>query len=212
VPSLRLCEFFDRVVIGKLDLTIFRSRTPWAFTPSPTGVMIAMDLAYNLCRLMAIGSRVWNPHSTSYGQDHEGGIRLVTFCVSVFGRSSAVFFGAYRAVLKQSGILLSNAICISWLLNKCCRITRNFLEPNYMYAVIWFSRLTLKLTSHTGFVDDTNVYRVTIHKTFEGNLTTKPISKFFCFSSIIRADHSFQTALSSSSTPARVNFLEDYPH
>ncbi|KAH0910502.1 LOW QUALITY PROTEIN: hypothetical protein HID58_033823 [Brassica napus] len=26
------------------------------------------------------------------------------------------------------------------------------------------------------YVDDTNVYRVTIHKTFEGNLTTKPIS------------------------------------
>jgi pre-mRNA-processing factor 8 len=25
-------------------------------------------------------------------------------------------------------------------------------------------------------VDDTNVYRVTIHKTFEGNLTTKPIN------------------------------------
>lgn len=28
----------------------------------------------------------------------------------------------------------------------------------------------------TWFVDDTNVYRVTIHKTFEGNLTTKPIN------------------------------------
>jgi pre-mRNA-processing factor 8 len=26
------------------------------------------------------------------------------------------------------------------------------------------------------FVDDTNVYRVTIHKTFEGNLTTKPFN------------------------------------
>lgn len=26
------------------------------------------------------------------------------------------------------------------------------------------------------FVDDTNVYRVVIHKTFEGNLTTKPIN------------------------------------
>lgn len=26
------------------------------------------------------------------------------------------------------------------------------------------------------FVDDTNVYRVTVHKTFEGNLTTKPIN------------------------------------
>eukprot|EP00826_Nyctotherus_ovalis_P046257 TRINITY_DN5203_c0_g2_i2.p2 TRINITY_DN5203_c0_g2~~TRINITY_DN5203_c0_g2_i2.p2 ORF type:complete len:251 (-),score=75.87 TRINITY_DN5203_c0_g2_i2:238-990(-) len=28
----------------------------------------------------------------------------------------------------------------------------------------------------TWFVDDTNVYRVIIHKTFEGNLTTKPIN------------------------------------
>jgi pre-mRNA-processing factor 8 len=26
------------------------------------------------------------------------------------------------------------------------------------------------------FVDNTNVYRVTIHKTYEGNLTTKPIN------------------------------------
>lgn len=26
------------------------------------------------------------------------------------------------------------------------------------------------------FVDDTNVHRVTIHKTFEGNLTSKPIN------------------------------------
>jgi pre-mRNA-processing factor 8 len=30
-------------------------------------------------------------------------------------------------------------------------------------------------------VDDTNVYRVTIHKTFEGNLTTKPINGEFAF-------------------------------
>ncbi|KAB7501360.1 hypothetical protein Anas_11766 [Armadillidium nasatum] len=29
------------------------------------------------------------------------------------------------------------------------------------------------------FVDVTNVYRVTIHKTFEGNLTTKPINFHF---------------------------------
>lgn len=32
------------------------------------------------------------------------------------------------------------------------------------------------LTQFVRFVDDTNVYRVTIHKTFEGNLTTKPIN------------------------------------
>jgi pre-mRNA-processing factor 8 len=31
-------------------------------------------------------------------------------------------------------------------------------------------------TQRIWFVDDTNVYRVTIHKTFEGNLTTKPIN------------------------------------
>lgn len=45
--------------------------------------------------------------------------------------------------------------------------------------------LTQKLWARAGelfsnqiiwFVDDTNVYRVTIHKTFEGNLTTKPIN------------------------------------
>ena len=36
------------------------------------------------------------------------------------------------------------------------------------------------------FVDDTNVYRVTIHKTFEGNLTTKPINgDFFAFPALI---------------------------
>jgi len=175
--------------------------------PSPTGVMIGMDLAYNLWS--AYGN--WfpgyeTPHSTSYGQDHEGESGLSRSAWAYSERSSAVFFGAYRAVLKQSGILLSNAICISWLLNKCCRITRNFSRTKlYVRRYLIFS-VDSELTSHTGFVDDTNVYRVTIHKTFEGNLTTKPISKFFCFSSIIKGWPLFQTALSSSSTPARVNF------
>lgn len=41
----------------------------------------------------------------------------------------------------------------------------------------------MSLTFDIGFVDDTNVYRVTIHKTFEGNLTTKPISKHYFHSS-----------------------------
>ena len=57
----------------------------------------------------------------------------------------------------------------------CCRgqhMPRDYLSPlcplqNYgelfSNQIIWF-------------VDDTNVYRVTIHKTFEGNLTTKPIN------------------------------------
>lgn len=40
----------------------------------------------------------------------------------------------------------------------------NFLSTNNQPSVVF------------RFVDDTNVYRVTIHKTFEGNLTTKPIN------------------------------------
>ena len=37
----------------------------------------------------------------------------------------------------------------------------------------------MQLNLHAGFIDNTNVYCVTIHKTFEGNLTTKPISMRF---------------------------------
>ena len=45
----------------------------------------------------------------------------------------------------------------------------------------WLEQFWFSLDSWAGmqiiwFVDDTNVYRVTIHKTFEGNLTTKPIN------------------------------------
>ena len=64
----------------------------------------------------------------------------------------------------------------------------------YRYILLFFSGLQLYSSEPTEpylssqnygelfsnqiiwFVDDTNVYRVTIHKTFEGNLTTKPIN------------------------------------
>lgn len=48
--------------------------------------------------------------------------------------------------------------------------------------VLYFSYLCVILLFYANFfflvrfVDDTNVYRVTIHKTFEGNLTTKPVN------------------------------------
>ena len=47
-------------------------------------------------------------------------------------------------------------------LRDCCVTLQNYGEL-FSNQIIWF-------------VDDTNVYRVTIHKTFEGNLTTKPIN------------------------------------
>jgi len=48
------------------------------------------------------------------------------------------------------------------LSNLLLRVLQNYGEL-FSNQIIWF-------------VDDTNVYRVTIHKTFEGNLTTKPIN------------------------------------
>lgn len=42
-------------------------------------------------------------------------------------------------------------------------------------SIVWILILFL-LAFSIWFVDDTQVYRVTIHKTFEGNLTTKPIN------------------------------------
>lgn len=54
-----------------------------------------------------------------------------------------------------------------------------------MPLAVAFSSLCMHMMQNYGelfsnqiiwFVDDTNVYRVTIHKTFEGNLTTKPIN------------------------------------
>lgn len=53
------------------------------------------------------------------------------------------------------------------------------------------------------FVDDTNVYRVTIHKTFEGNLTTKPINgAIFIFN-----PRTGQLFLKVSSCPLSILFL-----
>ena len=50
---------------------------------------------------------------------------------------------------------------VSWLLRPYLN-SQNYGEL-FSSQIIWF-------------VDDTNVYRVTIHKTFEGNLTTKPVN------------------------------------
>jgi hypothetical protein len=53
------------------------------------------------------------------------------------------------------------------------------------------------------FVDDTNVYRVTIHKTFEGNLTTKPINgAIFIFNPRTGMAYSVQQSLASATVPS----------
>ena len=49
------------------------------------------------------------------------------------------------------------------------------MSDRYMFQLC-INSPRLRLILVIWFADDTNVYRVTIHKTFEGNLTTKPIN------------------------------------
>jgi|SRR5579871_2261454 len=105
---------------------------------SPTGVMIAIDLAYNL-------------HSA-------------------FGN----WFPSCKPLIQQAMVKIMKANPALYVL--CERIRKGLqlysTEPNlssqnygelFSNQIIWF-------------FDDTNVYRITIHKTYEGNLTTKPIN------------------------------------
>ena len=73
----------------------------------------------------------------------------------------------------------------------------------------------MQLTLHAGFVDNTNVYRVTIHKTFEGNLTTKPISmRFKNLHHSIGPDSDclFRRCHLYLQSSLRPTFLENHPH
>uniref|UniRef100_A0A804JX52 PRP8 domain-containing protein n=1 Tax=Musa acuminata subsp. malaccensis TaxID=214687 RepID=A0A804JX52_MUSAM len=87
--------------------------------PAPTGVMIGLDLAYNL-------------HS-AFGNWFPGSKPLLAQAMNKIMKSNPALY-----VLRE-------------------RIRKG------LHQIKWF-------------VDDTNVYRVTIHRTFEGNLTTKPIN------------------------------------
>ncbi|CAF2148635.1 unnamed protein product [Rotaria magnacalcarata] len=96
--------------------------------PSSTGVMIGIDLAYNLHS--ALGN----------------------------------WFSGCKPLIQQAMAKIMKANPALYVLRE--RIRKGELFSN---QIIWF-------------VDDTNVYRVTIHKTYEGNLTTKSInSAIFIF-------------------------------
>ncbi|KAF8596751.1 pre-mRNA-processing-splicing factor [Ceratobasidium sp. AG-I] len=109
--------------------------------PSPTGVMIGMDLAYNL----------WS----AYGNWFPGMKPLVQQAMSKIMKANPALHVLRERVRK--GLQLYSSEPTEPYLN-----SQNYSEL-FSNQIIWF-------------VDDTNVYRVTIHKTFEGNLTTKPIN------------------------------------
>merc|ERR550517_1385172 len=109
--------------------------------PSPTGVLIAVDLAYNL-------------HS-GFGNWFPGCKPLIQQAMAKIMKANPALY-VLRERIRKGLQLYSSEPTEPYL------SSQNYGEL-FSNQIIWF-------------VDDTNVYRVTIHKTFEGNLTTKPIN------------------------------------
>ena len=109
--------------------------------PSPTGTLIAIDIAYNL-------------HS-AFGNYFPGSKPLIQQAMAKIMKSNPALY-VLRERIRKGLQLYSSEPTEPYL------SSQNYGEL-FSNQIIWF-------------VDDTNVYRVTIHKTFEGNLTTKPIN------------------------------------
>ncbi|OXB40064.1 pre-mRNA-processing-splicing factor 8 [Cryptococcus neoformans] len=109
--------------------------------PSPTGNLIAIDLAYNLY--------------SAYGCYFPGLKPLLQQAMAKIMKANPALYVLRERIRK--GLQLYSSEPTEPYLN-----SSNYSEL-FSNQIIWF-------------VDDTNVYRVTVHKTFEGNLTTKPIN------------------------------------
>lgn len=109
--------------------------------PSPTGSLIAIDLAYNLY--------------SGYGSWFPGCKPLMQQAMAKIIKANPALY-VLRERIRKGLQLYSSEPTEPYL------SSQNYGEL-FSNQIIWF-------------VDDTNVYRVTIHKTFEGNLTTKPIN------------------------------------
>ncbi|KAI3935633.1 hypothetical protein MKW98_022641 [Papaver atlanticum] len=109
--------------------------------PSPTGVMIGIDLAYNL-------------HS-AFGNWFPGSKPLLAQAMNKIMKSNPALY-VLRERIRKGLQLYSSEPTEPYL------SSQNYGEI-FSNQIIWFA-------------DDTNVYRITMHKTFEGNLTSKPIN------------------------------------
>ena len=109
--------------------------------PSATGLMIGIDLAYNLY--------------SAYGQYFPGLKTLVQQAMAKIMKANPALYVLRERIRKGLQLYASES-------------NQEFLNSQN-YSELFSNQVQL-------FIDDTNVYRVTIHKTFEGNLTTKPIN------------------------------------
>lgn len=138
--------------------------------PSPTGVMIGVDLAYNL-------------HS-AFGNWFPGVKPLIIQAMAKIMKANPAMYVLRERIRKArpSPVLSLQSLCAKTtglVPDSSCVFLQGLQlyssEPTEPYLS---SQNYGELFSNQiiWFVDDTNVYRVTIHKTFEGNLTTKPIN------------------------------------
>ncbi|KAI9041213.1 U4/U6-U5 snRNP complex subunit PRP8 [Aspergillus affinis] len=109
--------------------------------PSATGLMIGVDLAYNLY--------------SAYGQYFPGLKTLIQQAMAKIMKANPALYVLRERIRKGLQLYASES-------------NQEFLNSQN-YSELFSPQIQL-------FIDDTNVYRVTIHKTFEGNLTTKPIN------------------------------------
>ena len=109
--------------------------------PSATGLMIGVDLAYNLY--------------SAYGQYFPGLKTLTQQAMAKIMKANPALYVLRERIRKGLQLYASES-------------NQEFLNSQN-YSELFSPQIQL-------FIDDTNVYRVTIHKTFEGNLTTKPIN------------------------------------
>lgn len=109
--------------------------------PSPTGVMVGIDLAYNMY--------------DAYGNWFNGLKPLMQNSMKTIMRANPALYVLRERIRKGLQIYQSN-------------VQEPFLNSSN-YAELFNNDSKL-------FVDDTNVYRVTVHKTFEGNVATKAIN------------------------------------
>ena len=109
--------------------------------PSPTGVMVGIDLAYNMY--------------DAYGNWFDGLKPLMQNSMKTIMKANPSLYVLRERIRKGLQIYQSQT-------------QEPFLNSSN-YAELFSDDTKL-------FIDDTNVYRVAVHKTYEGNIATKPIN------------------------------------
>ncbi|AAS50980.2 ABR207Wp [Eremothecium gossypii ATCC 10895] len=109
--------------------------------PSPTGIMVGIDLAYNMY--------------DAYGYWFDGMKPLLQNSMKTIMKANPSLYVLRERIRKGLQIYQSQT-------------QEPFLNSSN-YAELFSDETKF-------FVDDTNVYRVTVHRTYEGNVATKPIN------------------------------------